>query len=89
MIDDLNDKMAQFKDELHGKNVKELLLFIYSKPAQAHGELLEFLPESIKFKLMEDRDEHGNLPYNDGCSRNGPINFLLPPANAVARPSQL
>lgn len=64
MIDDLNDKMAQYKDELSGKNIKDQLLFIYSKLTQAHGELLESLPDSIKFKLMEDRDEHGNLPVS-------------------------
>ncbi len=64
MIDDLNDKMAQFKDELNGKSIKEQLLFIYSKLSQTHGELLESLPDSIKFKLMDDRDEHGNLPVS-------------------------
>lgn len=64
MIDDLNDKMAQFKDELNGKSIKAQLLFIYSKLTQAHGELLESLPDSIKFKLMDDRDEHGNLPVS-------------------------
>lgn len=64
MIDDLNDKMAQFKDELNGKNIKEQLLFIYSKLTQTHGELLESLPDSIKYKLMDDRDEHGNLPVS-------------------------
>jgi pyrophosphate--fructose-6-phosphate 1-phosphotransferase len=64
MIDDLNDKMAQFKDDLSGKNIKEQLLFMYSKLTQNHGELLESLPESIKYKLMADRDEHGNLPVS-------------------------
>jgi pyrophosphate--fructose-6-phosphate 1-phosphotransferase len=64
MIDDLNDKMAQFKDDLSGKNIKEQLLFMYSKLTQSHGELLESLPESIKYKLMADRDEHGNLPVS-------------------------
>ena len=64
MIDDLNDKMAQYKDDLSGKSIKDQLLFIYSKLTQAHGELLESLPDSIKFKLMEDRDEHGNLPVS-------------------------
>lgn len=64
MIDDLNDKMSQFKDELGGKNIREQLLFIYSKLTQSHGELLESLPESIKYMLMSDRDEHGNLPVS-------------------------
>lgn len=64
MIDDLNDKMAQFKDELGGKNIREQLLFMYSKLTQSHGELLESLPDSIKYKLMADRDEHGNLPVS-------------------------
>jgi pyrophosphate--fructose-6-phosphate 1-phosphotransferase len=64
MIDDLNDKMSQFKDELSGKNIKDQLLFVYSKLTQSHGELLESLPESIKFMLMSDRDEHGNLPVS-------------------------
>jgi pyrophosphate--fructose-6-phosphate 1-phosphotransferase len=64
MIDDLNDKMAQFKDELNGKNIREQLLFVYSKLTQSHGELLESLPDSIKFMLMADRDEHGNLPVS-------------------------
>lgn len=64
MIDDLNDKMAQYKEELSGKNVRDQLFFIYSKLTQTHGELLESLPESIRFKLMEDRDEHGNLPVS-------------------------
>lgn len=64
MIDDLNDKMAQFKDELNGYNIKEQLVFMYSKLTQNHGELLESLPDSIKFKLMADRDEHGNLPVS-------------------------
>ncbi len=64
MIDDLNDKMAQFKDDLVGKEINEQLLFMYSKLTQSHGELLESLPESIKFKLMADRDEHGNLPVS-------------------------
>lgn len=64
MIDDLNDKMAQFKDELNGKNIREQLLFMYSKLTQSHGELLESLPDSIKYKLMADRDEHGNLPVS-------------------------
>ena len=61
MIDDLNDKMAQFKDDLEGKNVREQLSFIYSKLTQGHGELLDSLPEGIKFMLMSDRDQHGNL----------------------------
>jgi pyrophosphate--fructose-6-phosphate 1-phosphotransferase len=64
MIDDLNDKMAQFKEELNGKNIREQLLFMYSKLTQIHGELLESLPDSIKYKLMADRDEHGNLPVS-------------------------
>jgi len=64
MIDDLNDKMAQFKDELSGKNIREQLLLMYSKLTQSHGELLESLPDSIKYKLMADRDEHGNLPVS-------------------------
>lgn len=64
MIDDLNDKMAQFRDELHCKSVREQLLLMYSKLTQSHGELLESLPDSIKFKLMDDRDEHGNLPVS-------------------------
>jgi len=64
MIDDLNDKMAQFKDELINKDISGQLQFIYSKLTQTHGELLESLPESIKFKLMADRDEHGNLPVS-------------------------
>lgn len=64
MIDDLNDKMSQFKDELSGKNIREQLLFMYSKLTQSHGELLESLPESIKYMLMSDRDEHGNLPVS-------------------------
>lgn len=64
MIDDLNDKMSQFKDELNGKNIREQLLFVYSKLTQSHGELLESLPESIKYMLMADRDEHGNLPVS-------------------------
>jgi pyrophosphate--fructose-6-phosphate 1-phosphotransferase len=64
MIDDLNDKMAQFKDDLIGKNIREQLLFMYSKLTQSHGELLESLPDSIKYKLMADRDEHGNLPVS-------------------------
>ena len=64
MIDDLNDKMAQFKDELSGKNIREQLLFMYSKLAQNHGELLESLPDPIKYKLMANRDEHGNLPVS-------------------------
>jgi len=61
MIDDLNDKMTQFKDDLSGKSVREQLFFIYSKLTQGHGELLESLPEAIKFMLMSDRDQHGNL----------------------------
>ena len=61
MIDDLNDKMAQFKDDLEGKSVREQLSFIYSKLTQGHGELLDSLPEDIKFMLMSDRDQHGNL----------------------------
>ncbi len=64
MIDDLNDKMAQFKDELNGKSIREQLLFMYSKLTQSHGELLESLPDSIKYMLMADRDEHGNLPVS-------------------------
>jgi pyrophosphate--fructose-6-phosphate 1-phosphotransferase len=64
LIDDLNDKMAQFKDELNGKNIKEQLSFMYSKVSQSHGELLESLPDPIKYKLMADRDEHGNLPVS-------------------------
>jgi pyrophosphate--fructose-6-phosphate 1-phosphotransferase len=64
MIDDLNDKMAQFKDDLVGKNIREQLLFVYSKLTQSHGELLESLPDSIKYMLMADRDEHGNLPVS-------------------------
>ena len=64
MIDDLNDKMAQFKDELNGKNIREQLLLMYSKLTQNHGELLESLPDPIKYKLMADRDEHGNLPVS-------------------------
>ena len=64
MIDDLNDKMAQFKDELTGKNIKEQLIYMYSKLTQEHGELLESLPDPIKLKLMADRDEHGNLPVS-------------------------
>jgi pyrophosphate--fructose-6-phosphate 1-phosphotransferase len=64
MIDDLNDKMAQFKDDLIGKNIREQLLFVYSKLTQSHGELLESLPDSIKYMLMADRDEHGNLPVS-------------------------
>jgi pyrophosphate--fructose-6-phosphate 1-phosphotransferase len=64
LIDDLNDKMAQFKDELIGINIKEQLLFMYSKLSQSHGELLESLPDPIKYKLMADRDEHGNLPVS-------------------------
>lgn len=64
MIDDLNDKMAQFKDELGGKSISEQLLFMYSKLTQSHGELLESLPDSIKYMLMADRDEHGNLPVS-------------------------
>lgn len=64
MIDDLNDKMAQFKEELNGKSIKEQLLFVYSKLTQVHGELLESLPDSIKYMLMADRDEHGNLPVS-------------------------
>jgi diphosphate-dependent phosphofructokinase len=64
MIDDLNDKMAQFKDELSGKNIREQLIFMYSKLTQRHGELLESLPDPIKYKLMADRDEHGNLPVS-------------------------
>ncbi len=64
MIDDLNDKMSQFKDELSGKNIRDQLLFVYSKLTQSHGELLESLPESIKYMLMADRDEHGNLPVS-------------------------
>lgn len=64
MIDDLNDKMSQFKEELGGKNIREQLLFVYSKLSQSHGELLESLPESIKYMLMADRDEHGNLPVS-------------------------
>jgi pyrophosphate--fructose-6-phosphate 1-phosphotransferase len=64
LIDDLNDKMAQFKDELIGKNIKEQLLLMYSKLSQSHGELLESLPDPIKYKLMADRDEHGNLPVS-------------------------
>jgi pyrophosphate--fructose-6-phosphate 1-phosphotransferase len=64
MIDDLNDKMTQFKDELSGKNIREQLSFIYAKLTQVHGELLESLPDSIKFMLMADRDEHGNLPVS-------------------------
>jgi diphosphate-dependent phosphofructokinase len=64
MIDDLNDKMAQFKDELSGMKVTDQLLFMYSKLTQSHGELLESLPDSIKTMLMADRDEHGNLPVS-------------------------
>jgi pyrophosphate--fructose-6-phosphate 1-phosphotransferase len=64
MIDDLNDKMAQFKDELSGKNIREQLIFMYSKLTQSHGELLESLPDPIKYKLMANRDEHGNLPVS-------------------------
>ncbi|MBL0224213.1 MAG: diphosphate--fructose-6-phosphate 1-phosphotransferase [Geobacteraceae bacterium] len=64
MIDDLNDKMAQFKDELSGMNIREQLLLMYSKLTQSHGELLESLPDPIKYKLMADRDEHGNLPVS-------------------------
>jgi pyrophosphate--fructose-6-phosphate 1-phosphotransferase len=64
MIDDLNDKMTQFKDELIGKNVREQLYFVYSQLTQEHGELLESLPDSIKSMLMADRDEHGNLPVS-------------------------
>jgi pyrophosphate--fructose-6-phosphate 1-phosphotransferase len=64
MIDDLNDKMAQFKDELTGKSIREQLLLMYAKLTQSHGELLESLPDPIKYKLMADRDEHGNLPVS-------------------------
>lgn len=64
MIDDLNDKMAQYKDDLSGMKVKDQLLFMYSKLTQVHGELLESLPDSIKIMLMADRDEHGNLPVS-------------------------
>ena len=64
MIDDLNDKMAKFKDELSGKNIREQLIFMYSKLTQGHGELLESLPDPIKYKLMANRDEHGNLPVS-------------------------
>jgi len=64
MIDDLNDKMAQFKDDLSGKDIREQLLFMYSKLTQDHGELLESLPDPIKYKLMANRDEHGNLPVS-------------------------
>lgn len=64
MIDDLNDKISQFKEDLISKNIREQLLFIYSKLTQRHGELLESLPDSIKFMLMADRDEHGNLPVS-------------------------
>lgn len=64
MIDDLNDKMSQFKDDLLSMNIREQLAFIYSKLTQSHGELLESLPESIKFMLISDRDEHGNLPVS-------------------------
>lgn len=64
MIDDLNDKMAQFKEELSDKSIINQLSFIYLKLAQNHGELLESLPDSIKFMLMSDRDQHGNLPVS-------------------------
>ena len=64
MIDDLNDKMAQFKDELNGKNIREQLVFMYSKLTQYHGELLESLPDPIRYTLMADRDQHGNLPVS-------------------------
>lgn len=64
MIDDLNDKMAQYKDDLNGMKVADQLLFMYSKLTQNHGELLESLPNSIKTMLMADRDEHGNLPVS-------------------------
>jgi len=64
MIDDLNDKMAQYKDTLSGLKVKDQLLFMYSKLTQSHGELLNSLPDPIKVMLMADRDEHGNLPVS-------------------------
>jgi pyrophosphate--fructose-6-phosphate 1-phosphotransferase len=37
---------------------------MYSKLTQGHGELLESLPDPIKYKLMANRDEHGNLPVS-------------------------
>ena len=61
LIEDLNDKLAQYTSEIEGKSISEKRDFIVTKLLPKHAQLMASLPDYMEEMLLADRDSHGNL----------------------------
>lgn len=61
LLDELNEKVAQYKTTLSKINGEEKREFMYRKLTAKHAQLMASLPEYIEDMLLADRDAHGNL----------------------------
>lgn len=61
LIEDLNDKVAVYENELSNLEGSTKRDFIYSKLSPEHAQLMASLPDYIEDMLLAERDSHGNL----------------------------
>lgn len=61
LLQDLNDKLAEFNSDLAGKTIAQQCEFICGKLKPEHAKLMASLPDYIVDMLMAERDSHGNL----------------------------
>ncbi len=61
LIAELNEKLGQYKTELIAIPSSKMETFLLPKLTYHTADILRSLPSSIKEKLIQDRDSHGNL----------------------------
>ncbi|MEK7299400.1 MAG: diphosphate--fructose-6-phosphate 1-phosphotransferase, partial [Candidatus Margulisiibacteriota bacterium] len=61
MIAELNDIIAEYDKDLEPLRTTQKLAFLEAKLSDHSGRLMASLPESVKNRLVLDRDSHGNL----------------------------
>lgn len=61
LVQELNEKVAEFYEILVNKDKQEKRDFIYQKLSAENTKLMASLPDYIEDMLLADRDSHGNL----------------------------
>jgi diphosphate-dependent phosphofructokinase len=61
LVFELNEKVAEFSEELLKLNKEHKREFVYTKLSATNSKLMSSLPDYIQDMLLADRDSHGNL----------------------------
>lgn len=79
MIDELNEVMAKYHDDLEGMhNVTDKRDFVYGKMSADAAKLMASLPNEIENMLLLERDSHGNLPVSQIPTEQLLIEMAMP-----------